>query len=87
MTSVVNFLRSSFEKGEPATIVEACRFIREEFGIKMIPNTLQHVLARGGRAKCLPADPMEDSRMAVTMEQIEHYFDLITEALGRNRKK
>jgi hypothetical protein len=40
MTSVVNFLWSSFEKGEPATIVEACRFIREEFGIEMIPNTL-----------------------------------------------
>jgi hypothetical protein len=81
MTSVVNFLRSSFEKGEPATIVEACRFIRDEFGIEVIPNTLQHALARDGRTKPLPAHPMEDSRMAVTIEQIEHYFDWITEAL------
>jgi hypothetical protein len=48
----------------------------------MIPNTLQPVLAREGRIKPLPAHPMEDSRISVIIEQIEHYFHLITETLS-----
>jgi hypothetical protein len=71
MNAVVHFLTTCFEQGEPATIVDACRFLHNQFGIDIIPDTLRHALTQDRRIKSLSAVPMEDTRMAVTIEQIE----------------
>jgi hypothetical protein len=81
MTALVQFLLTSYTKGEPATIAEAIRFIENQYRINVIPNTLRHALARDGRIKSVTATPMEDTRMAVTIEQIEQHFALLTDLL------
>jgi hypothetical protein len=82
LTTLINFLMSSFQKNEPVTITEARRFVKDQFDIDIIPNTLHHVIARDGRVKSVPASPMEDTRMAVTMEQIQTYFQELDQALS-----
>jgi hypothetical protein len=69
LATFINFLPSSFHKNEPVTIVEAQEFVRDQFDIDIIPNTLHHIISRDGRFKSLRASPMEDSRMAVTMAE------------------
>jgi hypothetical protein len=81
MTGVVNFLLTSYHKGEPATIIEAVRFTENQFKIRIIPDTLRHALARDSRIKPVTASPMEDTRMAVTIEQISEHFALLSKLL------
>jgi hypothetical protein len=74
LTTVVNFLISSFQQNALATIVEARKFVRDQFDIDIIPNILHHILSWDGRIKTLPSSPIEDTRIAVTMYQIQVHF-------------
>jgi hypothetical protein len=61
LTTLINFLLSSFQKNEPLAIVAAREFVRDEFNIGVIPNTLHNIISRDGRLRGF-GDRAEDIR-------------------------
>jgi hypothetical protein len=71
-----------YEKRSPKSISELVQFIRTEFGIPILPNTLHHILARDPMIKSCTAIPIETKRAEVTVEQIQEHFERLSANLS-----
>jgi hypothetical protein len=64
----------AYEQRHPLSIVEVAKFISAEFGLNILPNTLDHILSRDPAIKSCKAIPMDVKRAEVTVDDIRAHF-------------
>jgi hypothetical protein len=62
---IVFYIKDAYNRRSPVTVTALV-----ELHIQVAPNTLHHILANDDRITTRTALPMEDTRMAVTIDQI-----------------
>jgi hypothetical protein len=58
----------------PPSLSEISRFLKSEFGLAILPNTLSHILQRDPAIKSCKGVPIDAKRIEVTIDQIRDYF-------------
>jgi hypothetical protein len=72
--TIVEQIHTAYERKNPFTIKDICNFASESFRVDVLPNTMRHILARVTEIKRVTAIPMDDKRVAVSIEAIRDHF-------------
>jgi CRP-like cAMP-binding protein len=70
-------IQKGYQKGKPLTMGQILDHIAREHEVLIDRTTLLHIMSEDGRIKPCIANPMEDKRLAVTVEQIAEYFEVL----------
>lgn len=81
MTQLEEFVKQRFELRLPVSYEEIREFLQTEWGLVVNIGSLRTIVSRATGLKTVDGQPLEDSRLFSRPEQIDAYFDELTEII------